>query len=110
MLVCRLDLGDLASNSLLQLTESVQQAFLKSMPHQLCSLAEIQHELQLRGALFNTVLSLQSALGEVIQASKDSMAFEIVDEVDLTEYDISINITVAREDVHLSFRHYTSKT
>jgi amino acid adenylation domain-containing protein len=109
MLVCRLDLGELASNSFRQLTQYVQEAFLKSMPHQLCSLAEIQHELQLRGALFNTVLSLQSALGEVIQASKDSMAFEIVDEVDLTEYDISINIAVAREDVHLSFRHYTSK-
>ena len=109
MLVCRLDLGELASSNLLQLAESVQQSFLKSMPHQLCSLAEIQHELQLRGPLFNTVLSLQSALGEVIQASEDSVAFKIVDEVDLTEYDISVNIAVAREDVHLSFRHYTSK-
>ncbi|KAI0612957.1 HC-toxin synthetase [Pyrenophora tritici-repentis] len=109
MLVCRLDLGELASSNLLQLAESVQQSFLKSMPHQLCSLAEIQHELQLRGPLFNTVLSLQSALGDIIQASEHSIAFEIVDEVDLTEYDISVNIAVARDDVHLSFRHYTSK-
>ncbi|CAA9964992.1 HC-toxin synthetase [Pyrenophora teres f. maculata] len=109
MLVCRMDLGELASSSLLQLAESVQQSFLKSMPHQLCSLADIQHELQLRGPLFNTVLSLQSALGDIIQASKNSIAFEIVDEIDLTEYDISVNIAVARDDVHLSFRHYTSK-
>ncbi|KAE8859915.1 hypothetical protein PTNB29_07146 [Pyrenophora teres f. teres] len=109
MLVCRMDLGELASSSLLQLAESVQQSFLKSMPHQLCSLADIQHELQLRGPLFNTVLSLQSALGDIIQASKNSIAFEIVDEVDLTEYDISVNIAIARDDVHLSFRHYTSK-
>ncbi|KAH5402212.1 hypothetical protein HBI32_167770 [Parastagonospora nodorum] len=109
MLVCRLDFGELASSDLLQLVESVQQSFINSMRHQLCSLAEIQHELQLRAPLFNTVLSLQSALGEVIQASEESVAFVIVDEVDLTEFDISVNIAVTREDIHLSFRHYISK-
>jgi amino acid adenylation domain-containing protein/non-ribosomal peptide synthase protein (TIGR01720 family) len=109
MLVCRLDFGELASSDFLQLAESVQQSFMNTMRHQLCSLAEIQHELQLRAPLFNTVLSLQSALGEVIQASEESVAFVIVDEVDLTEFDISVNIAVTREDIHLSFRHYISK-
>ncbi|XP_044721303.1 AMP-binding enzyme domain-containing protein [Hirsutella rhossiliensis] len=109
MLVCRLKLD--GSKTLIQLVNSVQDSFLNSLPHQHCSLAEIQHKLGLREPLFNTIMSLQSALGDVIHGdpSCDSISFSVVDEVDPTEYDVSINAAIARGVVHLSLRHYTSR-
>ncbi|ETN41090.1 uncharacterized protein HMPREF1541_03025 [Cyphellophora europaea CBS 101466] len=109
MLVCRLKLD--SSRTLKDLVDSVQEGFLNSMSHQHCSLAEIQHALELREPLFNTVMSLQSALGEVISAPnvQGALEFRIVDEVDPTEYDISVNVAISREAMHLNIRHYTSK-
>ncbi|KAF7512378.1 hypothetical protein GJ744_001946 [Endocarpon pusillum] len=85
MLVCRLKLDPKANVT--SLVEGVQSAFLEGLPHQNISLAEIQHGLQTKEALFNTVLSLQSALGEVIRVgdSKNSIGFRIVGEHDPTE-------------------------
>ncbi|EXJ85586.1 hypothetical protein A1O1_05951 [Capronia coronata CBS 617.96] len=108
MLICRLKLP--TSSKVIQLVESVQDSFLKGMPHQHCSLAEIQHEVQIREPLFSTIMSLQSAVGEVIQAAEGegNIAFRIVDEVDCTEYDISVNVAISRESININLRHYTS--
>lgn len=105
MLVCRLKLD--GSSTLRELVNTVQTEFLDAMPHQHCSLAEIQHALTIREPLFNTVMSLQSALGETIGATDDGIRFKIVDEVDPTEYDISVNVAVSRDNIHLNLRHYT---
>ncbi|KAJ5794578.1 nonribosomal peptide synthase [Penicillium paradoxum] len=59
MLVCSLNMTE-SESSIESLLQQVQQDFLDSLPHQHCSLAQIQHALP--GAsrdLFNTILSLQ---------------------------------------------------
>ncbi|ODA76457.1 hypothetical protein RJ55_07726 [Drechmeria coniospora] len=109
MLVCRLKLE--RSSTFLQLVESVQCSFLSSLPHQHCALAEIQHEIRQREPLFNTVISLQSTPEEAVrEGSGDGIiTFRVIDEVDPTEYDISVNVSITRGAVRLSLRHYTSK-
>lgn len=61
MLVCSLDITGLgAGGSIESLLHRVQQDFLNSLPHQHCSLAQIQHALPgVSADLFNTILSLQ---------------------------------------------------
>ncbi|KAI1626476.1 hypothetical protein EDD37DRAFT_349340 [Exophiala viscosa] len=108
MLICRLRLPP--NDNIIQLVESVQDSFLKAMPHQHCSLAQIQHSLQQRKPLFNTIMSLQSAVGEVIQVAegKEHISFHIIEDVDPTEYDISVNVSISRRSMHMNIRYYTS--
>ena len=108
MLVCRLQLQP--NSHARDVVISVQDAFLNAMPHQTCSLGSIQHEIGVKEPMFNTIMSLQSAIGETIHGQdKNGIFFTIVDEVDPTEYDISVNIAISREVCHLNLRHYTSK-
>ena len=85
MMVCRLKLD--TSSTTKQVVESLQTSFLSGLEHQHCSLAEIQHKLRIQEPLFNTVLSLQSAVGEVIgdAESETGLTFKITDEIDPTE-------------------------
>ena len=107
MLICRLQFPD--SHTVKILVDTVQDSFLKAMPHQLCSLGEIQHVLGVKEPLFNTILSLQSAVGETIRGSDrpDAISFQIVDEVDPQEYMLSLNVAISRESVYLNLRHYS---
>ena len=68
------------------LTE-VQHNFLRGLPHQHCSIAEIQHALGISQSLFNTILSLQSAQDETIatDGSDRGIALSVVSEKDPTE-------------------------
>ena len=108
MLVCRIQLQpDVRARDLVA---TVQDAVLDAMPHQTCSLGSMQHEIGIKEPMFNTIMSLQSAIGETIHGQdKNGISFTIVDEVDPTEYDISVNIAMSRESCHLNLRHYTSK-
>jgi amino acid adenylation domain-containing protein len=85
MLICRLKLSP--GSEVAQLVEAVQTAFLNGIPHQHCSLAEIQHGLQVQERLFNTVMSLQSVIGEVIRGTEmdGGIGFKIIGEHDPTE-------------------------
>ncbi|CAG8909366.1 unnamed protein product [Penicillium egyptiacum] len=90
------------------LVKETQQSFLGGLPHQHCSVAEIQHALGLSKPLFNTIMSLQSALGEDIFGGEADgrVGFRVVGELDPTEYDVSVNIFVSKERVSLTLRHY----
>lgn len=58
MLICRLNITP--TTSVVELLQEVQEDYLQSLPFQHCSLAEIQHNLDLSGeSLFNTAISLQ---------------------------------------------------
>jgi non-ribosomal peptide synthase protein (TIGR01720 family) len=60
MLVCSLDFESLKAAKGIDVLEELQEEYLTSLPHQHCSLAEIQHSLGIQGqSLFNTVLSFQ---------------------------------------------------
>ena len=76
MLVCRLRID--STKKVVQLVEEVQAMFLEALPHQYCS-------------LFNTVMSLQSALGEGIWGTRpgEGVGFKIVGEYDPTEVNAS---------------------
>ena len=69
MLACRVN----AHNSIpvANCIQTIQDDFLKGLPHQYTSLAEIQHALHLSGdRLFNTILSLQRPMTEGIGRSR----------------------------------------
>ena len=69
------------------LAKEIQQSFMGGLPHQHCSVAEIQHALGLSKPLFNTIMSLQSALGEDLFGGEPDgkLGFKVVDELDPTE-------------------------
>jgi len=83
MLVCRLDLpGECYLTEILQ---NVQNDYLKSLPHQTCSLAHIQHAIGLSGkALFNTLVSFQRRLASS-ETLEPCIKFEYADGHDPTE-------------------------
>jgi len=65
MLVCRVKLANSRSTTVEDIIEKLQDDFLQNLPYQHCSLAEIQHSLDLAGQpLFNTCISLQRAVFE----------------------------------------------
>ncbi|CAG7953676.1 unnamed protein product [Penicillium nalgiovense] len=103
LLVCRLHVGDAVS--VRDLLQAVRSDYMDSLPHQQTSLASIQHALgKSEAALFNTILSLQR---EPVDGPTPQVEFQIVDQVDPTEYDVDLNITtglVLGVEIHLSYR------
>ncbi|RDW67211.1 Nonribosomal peptide synthetase 8 [Aspergillus mulundensis] len=87
-----------------------QDDFLKSLTHQHCSIAEIQHRLGMSRPLFNTIMSLQSAVGEEIYGgtADETIGFKVVGERDPTEYNISINVLVSKGRIALTLRYLTA--
>jgi hypothetical protein len=58
MLVCRVNFA--RGSSLGEIIQKVQSDYLQSLDYQHCSLAQIQHDLDLDGGnLFNTAVSIQ---------------------------------------------------
>ncbi|GAB1200474.1 hypothetical protein APSETT444_009847 [Aspergillus pseudonomiae] len=102
LLVCRLHLVD--DLSVYKLLKDIQLSYMSSLPHQQTSLAAIQHELGNKDvALFNTVLSLQR---QPSQGPPPQVDFQIVDQADPTEYDISLCITthdVPGVEIHMTY-------
>ena len=83
MLVCRINMVQTAA--LKHTIASVQDEFTSSLPHQHCSLAEIQHSLGLSGqALFNTLISFQTRQTGKAD-TESSIVFTTVAEHDPTE-------------------------
>jgi amino acid adenylation domain-containing protein/non-ribosomal peptide synthase protein (TIGR01720 family) len=83
MLICKLDLT--GPTSLIQLIETACDEITASLPHQYCSLAEIQHALGLSGAsLFNTVVSLQKHVDTTVSQDQ-ALIIHLLEEHDPTE-------------------------
>ncbi|RDL30479.1 uncharacterized protein BP5553_10357 [Venustampulla echinocandica] len=104
LLVCRLDLsGEVAVG---QLLAKLQDEYVDSLPHQHTSLAKIQHALEIPGlALFNTSISLQRLPPP---GPEPKIAFEVVDQMDPTEYVLSLDITTGGAEIEVVLTHIIS--
>ncbi len=107
MLVCSLDFNRINKRKTVDILEDLQDEYLKSLPFQHTSLAEIQHELGLAGeTLFKTVLSFQRrSHGDF---KEGDVTLRYIDGVDPTEYDISISIADSEEGIHVHMSYFTS--
>ncbi|THC98393.1 hypothetical protein EYZ11_002112 [Aspergillus tanneri] len=128
MMIYRMRLS--SDHTVATLIKETQDGFLKGLSHQHCSIAEIQHALGTGQALFNTILSLQSSLGEEISGGDPdrTIRFQVVGEHDPTEvfvslliipgfrslptndaqYNVSVNVFVSKVRVSLTLRYFTA--
>lgn len=104
MLVCRLDM----TGTLAQVLEEVREGYANSLPYQHCSLADIQHclDVDLMGQpLFNTVINFQ---GDSFMDTGSSLSFALVDQHDPTEYNIALDIAMSSNEPDVSLIYRTS--
>ncbi|ORY11754.1 nonribosomal peptide synthase [Clohesyomyces aquaticus] len=105
MLICRLDLTN--GTSILGLLECIQMSSADAMAHQGCSLADVQHELQLP-SLFNTVFTFQRR-----QLSRDpekiALVYDDVSAEDPGEYHVTVNADVTEEGTTVDFGFWKDK-
>ena len=91
MLVCRVKFS--ATSSLEETFQKVQNDYLQSLPYQHCSLAQMQHDLDFSGNMFNTAVSIQNTGAEGEEA-KSALEF------------IPLN---AHDPSEVSFKHSPSR-
>lgn len=73
MLCCRVRLSP--SQLLAEIPSVIQDDYVRAIPHQRCSLAQVQHELGLQGKqIFNTALSIQNHSSSEV-SDEDSLVF-----------------------------------
>ncbi|KAL2836009.1 hypothetical protein BJY01DRAFT_252206 [Aspergillus pseudoustus] len=88
------------------LSKSVQDDHIQSLPHQRASLAEIQHALGENGkALFNTCISIQNHSDDKLEDA--DLSFEFLEAHDPTEYPITVNVETARGREGILLRYWT---
>ncbi|KAI9745822.1 MAG: hypothetical protein M1818_000503 [Claussenomyces sp. TS43310] len=105
MLVCRLTVDERVDS--VDLVKRMQSDYFAALPHQHCSLAKIQHALNMSGMpLFNTILSLQRTVSQ--DPNRTSLSFEPVEEDDPTDFDIAVSINVGADDLDISLGYWTS--
>jgi amino acid adenylation domain-containing protein/non-ribosomal peptide synthase protein (TIGR01720 family) len=106
MLVCRMQIEGTLPVS--QLAEDVQAGYLNGLEHQHCSLAQIQHALNLTGRpLFNTVMSVQRTPSSDTE-QKPAVSFKSVGSHDPTEYDITVYGSVSDQEVSVYMSYWKS--
>jgi amino acid adenylation domain-containing protein/non-ribosomal peptide synthase protein (TIGR01720 family) len=107
MLVSRIGVSH--NQPLLDVFRTVQSDFIESIPHQHCSLAQFQHDLGLSGkALFNTAVSVQNHSATEPKADREpTVTFEDFDVHDPSEFAITVNIDVSKDDEAVRFAYWT---
>jgi amino acid adenylation domain-containing protein/non-ribosomal peptide synthase protein (TIGR01720 family) len=94
MMVCRADVSREWSKS--RFVQYLHRQVLEDMEYQHCSLADIQHDLNLASGqqLFNTIVSFQRDFDDSVdEPMSQKLEFIDADGDDPTEYDVSISIT-----------------
>jgi amino acid adenylation domain-containing protein/non-ribosomal peptide synthase protein (TIGR01720 family) len=89
MLICRLSFTD--ETPIRELLQTLQTNSTNAFDHQGCSLAEVQHELQLP-SLFNTAFTFQRR-SLTRDPEKTALVYENVEAADPSEYDLTLNIS-----------------
>lgn len=106
MLVCRLNLT--GTNTVTQVLERAREDFTGSLPHQYCSLANIQHALELSGQpLFNTVMSFHKE-PDAGSSETSALSFSYISGHDPTEYDFTVDIAVTGNQIAVSLEYWTA--
>jgi amino acid adenylation domain-containing protein len=105
MLVARLTFSD--DTTIAQLLDSLQTGSINALSHQNCSLADVQHELQLP-ALFNTAFTFQRR-----SLSRDpeetALIYENMEAADAGEYAITVNADVTDDSISVDFGFWKDK-
>ncbi|CAO2654052.1 Nn.00g107850.m01.CDS01 [Neocucurbitaria sp. VM-36] len=105
MLIARLTFSD--ETTIAQLLEALQTGSMNALSHQSCSLADVQHELQLP-ALFNTAFTFQRRT-----LSRDpeetALVYENMEAADPGEYAITVNADVTDDKVTVDFGFWKDK-
>lgn len=107
MLVMRVSITP--TSSVLDIMRNVQNYCIESVPHQHCSLAQFQHDLELGSeALFNTVVSVQnSGAARSSEHADKNIQFEQLDGHDPSEFAITVNIDTTRADEVVRLTYWT---
>ncbi|KAL3261959.1 hypothetical protein ABHI18_003269 [Aspergillus niger] len=106
MLCCRVKFSP--GQTLLEIAKKVQDDFVRNVPHQHCSLAQIQHELGMHGeTLFNSTLSIQNR-----SANKGTgnlpLDFEAQKAHDPTEYPVTVNVETTKGKEGVLLRYWSN--
>ncbi|KAF1838181.1 acetyl-CoA synthetase-like protein [Decorospora gaudefroyi] len=105
MLITRLTFSD--ETTIAQLLEALQTGSIEALSHQSCSLADIQHELQLP-ALFNTAFTFQRR-----SLSRDpeetALLYENMEAADAGEYAVTVNADVTDDSISVDFGFWKDK-
>ena len=104
MLVCRIKFT--ATASLEELFQRVQNDYVQSLPYQHCSLAQMQHELDFQGNMFNTAVSIQNT-GAEEEAAKLSLDLVPMTAHDPSEYAVTLNIRTTKDDEGVVLRYWS---
>lgn len=105
MLVCRIDFS--ATNQLSKALQKMQKDFGDAMEYQSCSLAEVQHELQLSGIpLFNTAFTFQKQAASDDSRENQALKFDIIETRDPSEY-LAVNAVATDYTLGVSFHYWT---
>ncbi|KAH8896009.1 acetyl-CoA synthetase-like protein [Thozetella sp. PMI_491] len=101
-LICSIDMGGLTPQKMLK---RLSQDYLNALLYQHTSLGEIQRAVGNSGlSLFNTIMSLQHV--QSMASPQPVLVFEVLDEVDPTEYDIVMQITTGGPNVELTMTYW----
>ncbi|KAH7378362.1 nonribosomal peptide synthase [Pyrenochaeta sp. MPI-SDFR-AT-0127] len=105
MLIARLTFSD--ETTILHLLDTLQTGSMDALSHQSCSLADVQHEMQLP-ALFNTAFTFQRR-----QISRDpeetALVYENMEAADPGEYAVTVNADVTDETISVDFGFWKDK-
>ncbi|KAL4967242.1 uncharacterized protein BDV14DRAFT_198344 [Aspergillus stella-maris] len=108
MMISRVDLDD--KTPVLELLGNVGKNFVDGLAHQHCPLSRIQHaasEEGQKGPLFNTVVNVQKRDFSK-QSLSTSVAVEILDVHDPSEYDVTLNIEHNEQEINISLVHWST--
>ncbi|KAG8414563.1 Nonribosomal peptide synthetase [Metarhizium acridum] len=94
-------------NAIRDLVQSIHSDFLQGLGHQHTSLVEIYHSLGISGrGLFNTVVSVQSRPEQQQVNHTSGLSMRTVDSDDPTEYDLTLNVSVSKDDMEYALWYY----
>ncbi|OKP14387.1 Nonribosomal peptide synthetase 1 [Penicillium subrubescens] len=104
MLCCRVKFS--GHQTLADVSKRVNGDYIRSIPHQSCSLASIQHALGWQGqSLFNTTLSIQNHT--VAGGNKEKgLSFELQHAHDPSEYAVTVNVDISRGAEGIMLRYW----
>ncbi|RAR10725.1 nonribosomal peptide synthetase 4 [Stemphylium lycopersici] len=105
MLCARLNFSD--STTIAELLEALQTSSTDALSHQNCSLADVQHELQLP-SLFNTAFTFQR---RSLSRDPDQMAlaYDDMEADDAGEYIVTVNADVTDDSITVDFGYSKDK-
>jgi amino acid adenylation domain-containing protein/non-ribosomal peptide synthase protein (TIGR01720 family) len=109
MLVCRLQIP--ADTEIGEALDTMRTNLADAMAHQSCSLAEMQHELNLPGAtLFNTGFTYQkraeTGQSQAQRSPQSALRYRVLDAEDPSEYAVAVNVEATDKAVEVHFSYW----